>query len=274
MQSEEGQNGQNDDDQANEIDQSAHEGSLRECNLWSTCPPPASFLCRSAQVAPAALGQVKGRPAGCGGPVPYVENGRESEARLENIRQAEFFPDHSAPEGFRYAPDTLSETMERTLVQTFAQLPFRPFAFHGYFGKRRIVTYGYDYDYAERALRESGELPGFLLPLRGVAAAFAGVPADTLEQAMVTEYAPGAGIGWHRDKPMFSDVIAFSFLAPCVLRFRRKRNAAWDRYKQRLSPCSVYLLRGASRWEWYHSIPGVEALRYSVTFRNFMPERR
>ena len=31
-----------------------------------------------------------------------------------------------------------------------------------------------------------------------------------------------------------------------------------------------YLLRGPSRTEWEHSIPGVERLRYSITFRNFL----
>jgi hypothetical protein len=30
------------------------------------------------------------------------------------------------------------------------------------------------------------------------------------------------------------------------------------------------LLRGPSRTEWEHSIPGVESLRYSITFRNVL----
>ena len=33
-------------------------------------------------------------------------------------------------------------------------------------------------------------------------------------------------------------------------------------------PGSAYLLSGPARREWEHSIPALEALRYSVTFRN------
>ena len=35
-------------------------------------------------------------------------------------------------------------------------------------------------------------------------------------------------------------------------------------------PRSAYLLRGPVRRNWEHSIPPVEHLRYSVTFRNFV----
>src|SRR5947209_7224886 len=82
-------------------------------------------------------------------------------------------------------------------------LPFQPFEFHGYLGKRRVVSFGWRYDYAGRTLRGSDAIPPFLIPLRDQAAEFAGVSADSLQQILVTEYAPGAGIGWHRDKPMF-----------------------------------------------------------------------
>ncbi|MDB4893394.1 MAG: alkB, partial [Gemmatimonadetes bacterium] len=30
----------------------------------------------------------------------------------------------------------------------------------------------------------------------------------------------------------------------------------------------IYVLDGPARSEWEHSIPGVDALRYSITFRN------
>lgn len=178
------------------------------------------------------------------------------------------------PEGFCYAENVLTAAEERAMVEQFDALPFRPFEFHGYLGKRRIVSYGFRYDYGERALRDSAAIPDFLLPLRDRAAQFAQLPAESLEQVLVTEYASGAGIGWHRDKPMFSDVIAFSFGAPCVLRFRKKSGASWQRCKQLLLPRSAYRLSGPARWEWHHSIPGVEALRYSVTFRNFVAGRR
>jgi alkylated DNA repair dioxygenase AlkB len=80
--------------------------------------------------------------------------------------------------------------------------------------------------------------------------------------------AEAAGIGWHRDKAEFADVIAVSLGAPCTLRFRRKVGLCWQRATQRVNPRSAYLLRGPARSEWEHSIPALERLRYSVTFRS------
>jgi alkylated DNA repair dioxygenase AlkB len=174
------------------------------------------------------------------------------------------------PAGFAYRDDLIAPGDERILVERFAALPFQPFDFHGYLAKRRVVWFGWRYDYAGRTLRESPAMPDFLVPLREWAAAFAGVPADGLQQVLVTEYAPGAGIGWHRDKAMFADVVAVSFLASCVLRFRRKQGAGWERVSRGLAARSAYRLRGPARWEWEHSIPPVDGLRYSVTFRTFV----
>lgn len=185
--------------------------------------------------------------------------------------QADLFAVESrVPSGFDYREDLISLGEEHALVEFFATLPFQPFEFHDYLGKRRIVSFGYRYDYAGRTLRDSDSLPPPLLELRERAAAFAGISADGLQQILVTEYAPGAGIGWHRDKPMFEDVVAVSFLSPCVLRFRRKWAAGWDRLSHAVSPRSAYLLRGPARRDWEHSVPPVDRLRYSVTFRNFV----
>jgi alkylated DNA repair dioxygenase AlkB len=173
------------------------------------------------------------------------------------------------PSGFAYRVDAVSQRDAAALISIFETLPFKPFEFHGYLGNRRTVSFGWNYDYSGRALRKGEALPDFLLPLRAQAAVFAGVPPASLEQSTVTEYAPGAGIGWHRDKLDFQDVLAFSFLAPCNLRFRRKRSdGKWDRTAIMAEPRSLYLLRGDARTDWYHSIPPLKALRYSVTFRN------
>lgn len=174
--------------------------------------------------------------------------------------------------GFRYAADLFPSAAEQGFVATFRTLPFKPFEFHGYRGNRRIVSYGYRYDYADRALRKSEAMPDFLSRLREIASQFSGIAEDKLEQALVTEYAPGAGIGWHRDKPMFDDVVALSFLAPCVLRLRRQDGTGWQRRSIEIAPRSGYLLRGAVRSDWEHSIVPMEVLRYSVTFRSFRPD--
>jgi alkylated DNA repair dioxygenase AlkB len=178
----------------------------------------------------------------------------------------------SMPAGFRYKPDLFSPTAERDFVAQFEALPFKPFEFHGYQGNRRIVSFGYRYDYAGRTLRASEPMPGFLAPLRKIASQFSGIPSEKLEQALVTEYAPGAGIGWHRDKPMFEDVVALSFLAPCVLRLRRQDGTGRQRQSAEIAPRSGYLLHGPVRSEWEHSIVPMDVLRYSVTFRSFRPD--
>ena len=172
------------------------------------------------------------------------------------------------PAGFRYAPDLIDASEEARLVEAFAELPFKEFEFHGFLGKRRVVAFGFRYDYNGGGLQQAAPMPDFLLPLREHAAAFAGLPPERLAHALVTEYRPGTSIGWHRDRPHYDDVIGISLLTPCTFRLRRKRDAGWERASLRVDRRSIYLMRGPSRWEWEHSIPAVDALRYSITFRS------
>jgi alkylated DNA repair dioxygenase AlkB len=172
------------------------------------------------------------------------------------------------PEGFRYQGDLITATDEATLLERVRELPFREFEFHGYQGKRRVVSFGWRYDFSGRQLRKTDDMPDFLYALRAPAAAFAGLPPESLQHVLVTEYAAGAGIGWHRDKDVFDEIVGISLLAPCVFRLRRKVGETWERTSVVAEPRSAYLMSGPSRSEWEHSIPPVEALRYSITFRN------
>jgi alkylated DNA repair dioxygenase AlkB len=172
------------------------------------------------------------------------------------------------PDGFRHAADVIDAAEEARLVEAFADLPFKEFEFHGFLGKRRVVPFGFRYDYNGGGLQQAAPIPAFLEPLRERAAAFAALPPDRLAHALVTEYRPGTSIGWHRDRPHYDDVIGVSLSSPCTFRLRRKRGAGWERASLRLDRRSVYLMRGPSRWEWEHSIPAVDALRYSITFRS------
>ena len=172
------------------------------------------------------------------------------------------------PDGFRYLPELVSRSGEAALLEQVRALPFREFEFHGYTGKRRVVSYGWKYDFNDRALRKADDIPPFLLALRGSAAGFAGIDPVNLQHVLVTEYTAGAGIGWHRDKGEFGEVVGISLLSPCVFRLRRKAGDSWERVSLTAEPRSAYLLSGAARSDWEHSIPPVDALRYSVTFRN------
>jgi alkylated DNA repair dioxygenase AlkB len=184
--------------------------------------------------------------------------------------QAELFEiDRSnLPEGMRYRDGVLSETQERSLAHYIGQLPLRPFEFAGGFkGNRRVLSFGWRYDYTLQKLTEAAPVPAELYEIRETVAAWTGHPPGDLKQVLVTAYPPGAGIGWHRDKAMFGDVIGISLLAPCVFRLRRKAGERWERRSFEAQPRSAYLMSGPSRSVWEHSIPPLDKLRYSITFR-------
>ncbi len=173
------------------------------------------------------------------------------------------------PEGFRYESELIGTADEAALLVRVRTLPFRDFEFHGYTGKRRVVSFGWHYDFSARHLQKADDIPDFLLALRRPAAAFAGLEPGALRHVLVTEYGPGAGIGWHRDKAVFGETVGVSLLSPCVLRLRRKAGERrWERANVTAEPRSGYLLSGPARMEWEHSIPPVDSLRYSITFRN------
>jgi alkylated DNA repair dioxygenase AlkB len=182
--------------------------------------------------------------------------------------------------GFAYTRELISIGEENQLLLHIGELPFESFKFHGYEGKRRTVSFGWQYEFAGAGkLNKAGKIPEFILPLRTRAARFTGLPPESLEHVLVIEYGPGAGIGWHRDRPVFGDVIGVSLLAPCVLRFRREieadpagvaaksKRAQWQRVNLMAEPRSAYFLSGEARTEWQHSILRVDELRYSITFR-------
>ena len=171
------------------------------------------------------------------------------------------------PEGLSYAPELIGEQEERALVARIAELPFAPFEFHGFLGRRRTVSFGWSYRFDGSGLAETDPIPEWLLPLRARAAAFAGLEPEALVHALLIEYDVAAGLGWHRDRPVFGDVVGVSLLSPAPLRFRRRAGDAWQRFTLRAAPRSAYALRGAARTEWEHSLAPVATLRYSATFR-------
>jgi alkylated DNA repair dioxygenase AlkB len=171
------------------------------------------------------------------------------------------------PPGLRYQPSLVGEDEERALLAAFERFDFAPFEFRGFIGQRRTVSFGWRYDFDRGGLQRAAPIPPELLGLRGRVSGFADLSASALVHVLVTEYTPGAAIGWHRDRPEFGDVVGVSLASSCTFRLRRKADLGWERVSLPLPPRSAYLLAGPSRTEWEHSIPGVDALRYSVTFR-------
>ena len=159
------------------------------------------------------------------------------------------------------------------LVAAIERIDFREFEMRGQTAKRTVRHFGLDYDYDSWKIEPGEPLPEPLVPLAERCAELAGVAAADLAQTLVTRYPPGAGIGWHRDAPMFGIVVGASLLSACRMRFQRGKGEARRVFDGELEPRSVYVLTGESRTAWQHSIPATKALRYSVTFRTLRKPR-
>ncbi len=181
--------------------------------------------------------------------------------------QLDLFSTAEFPAGFRYANDVITPSQENRLLTEIQDLPFKAFDFHGHIGNRRTVSFGWSYDFALERIACAPPIPGFLADARRAAAHFAGMEPSSFQQALVTEYQPGAGIGWHRDKGVFEEVVGISLASACRFRLRRRCAGRWERVNLDARPRSAYLLSGPARSEWEHSIPPVDTLRYSITFR-------
>jgi alkylated DNA repair dioxygenase AlkB len=172
----------------------------------------------------------------------------------------------SQPEGLRYATDFVSPETEQRLISRIRDLPLQPFQFGQFEGKRRVASFGYRYDYELRQLQRSEPIPAWLHEIVTKVEAFGG-PETQIRQVLCTEYDVGVGIGWHRDKPHFDRIFGLSLGSACKFRFRRSAGKSWDRFTLDAEPRSLYMMSGASRRIWEHSIPAVESPRYSITFR-------
>jgi alkylated DNA repair dioxygenase AlkB len=170
------------------------------------------------------------------------------------------------PKGFMYQADLITPAEERTVIRTLESLEFQPFEFQGYIAKRRVIEYGYEYDFSSRKASGAPPIPEFLYWLRDRFADLAGVGHEELVECVIHEYPPGAPMGWHRDVPQFEVIVGVSLASACRMRLKPYR-AEGKPISIVLEPRSAYIMRGDARWKYQHSIPAVEELRYSITFR-------
>jgi alkylated DNA repair dioxygenase AlkB len=182
-------------------------------------------------------------------------------------RQGSLIESGSEIEGLLYREEFITREEETDLLERIRSLDFHQVKMRGVVARRRVIHYGVKYSFETFKATEGPPMPGFLLSLRERAAAFAGVSPEDLAEALLTEYPPGAPIGWHRDAHPFGIVIGVSLLSACRFRFRRGKVRAWETVDVPLPPRSAYVLTGPARTEWEHSIPPVRELRYSITFR-------
>lgn len=170
--------------------------------------------------------------------------------------------------GLTAAPDIISAGEERALIAHLAAADLEPFAFQQWTGKRLTRSFGWTYDFKTGRFAPSDPFPAWLRPIAARAAAFAGINAADIAQALLIEYGEGAGIGWHKDRPVFDHVIGISLGADAAMRFRRRTKAGFDRASLPLAPRGIYHLAGEARRDWEHSITEMPAPRWSITFRS------
>jgi alkylated DNA repair dioxygenase AlkB len=170
--------------------------------------------------------------------------------------------------GLKQAEAIVTPDEEQALIASIDAAGLSPFRFHGWHGKRLTASFGWTYDFETARFAPAAPIPAWLLPLRVKAAQFAGLNAQDLVQALLIRYDVGAGIGWHRDRPVFEHVIGISLGAPATMRFRRRRAGGFDRATAELTPRSIYHLSGEARHQWEHSIAEMPLTRWSITFRS------
>lgn len=185
--------------------------------------------------------------------------------------QLALFPDAPAPPavpGLMLLHDAISPALEAELAERIDAAPLTPFQFGQWEGKRLTANYGSAYDYQRARPVPAPPLPDWLTDVRDQLAPLMERAAEAFVQGLLIRYDPGAGIGWHRDRPQYGEVIGLSLSAPTTMRLRRrKEDGSFARTNLALPPRSLYLLSGEVRWEWEHSIAPMTVTRRSITFR-------
>jgi alkylated DNA repair dioxygenase AlkB len=170
--------------------------------------------------------------------------------------------------GLRMQPDLIDQAEEQMLIARIDAADLTPFRFQGWTGKRLTTSFGWSYDFEVGRPIEAPPVPDWLRPFRERVAVFGQLDPEDLIQVLLIRYDPGAGIGWHRDRPIYGHVLGLSLGEPATMRFRRRRTGGFERAAAPLEPRAAYHLGGPARHEWEHSIVALERPRWSITFRS------
>lgn len=176
--------------------------------------------------------------------------------------------------GLDYRGDFVSAAEHAGLIGHLEATELTPFRFQGWTGNRKTITYGWRYDFDDASFAPAEPIPDWLHSLRAKAAVFAKVAPDDFAHVLLARYDPGAGIGWHRDRPQFDQVVGISLGSPAVMRFRQRTDSGFRRASVHLEPRSAYLLSDEVRTAWEHSIVPGQTLRFSITFRTLSERGR
>lgn len=170
--------------------------------------------------------------------------------------------------GLSSAEAIISPAEEAALIAHIDDAGLSPFKFQQWTGNRLTRSFGWNYDFETERFAPTDPIPAWLEAVRERAAQFAGLEAADLVQALIIRYDAGAGIGWHKDRPIFEHVVGISLGEPATLRLRRRAKEKFERTSALLMPRSIYHLSGEARHDWEHSIAAMDETRWSVTFRS------
>lgn len=170
---------------------------------------------------------------------------------------------------FADSANFLGVAEEADLIRLIDAQPLPPFNFQGWLGKRLTVSFGFHYDFERGQFGATDPIPRWLTGIKARAAECAGLPDAELVQTLLIRYDPGAGIGWHRDRPVFEHVVGISLGSPAAMRFRKRTGAGFKRTSIPLESRAIYHLSGEARHGWEHSIVEMDVPRWSITFRSF-----
>jgi alkylated DNA repair dioxygenase AlkB len=174
------------------------------------------------------------------------------------------------PDGFVYYPNFITTGEETDICNAIMKIDLHPLIFQGYEAKRKVASFGYDWNFQTRVLTKGKEIPKqFEFLIKKVSEKISS-PNIQFAELLLTEYPIGSVINWHRDAPPFDIIAGISLLSDCTFRFR-----PYDKVKQSrkaiisfpLQRRSLYIMSGRSRTDWEHSIPAVKEVRYSITLR-------
>jgi alkylated DNA repair dioxygenase AlkB len=180
------------------------------------------------------------------------------------------FPDIFQPNGFSYHPDFLSTEEETELIKAISATSLHPLIFQGFAAKRKVQSFGVDYNFDKRSVSPGKQIPNDFHFLLLKAAHLLSLSVSDFGEMLVTEYPEGSVINWHRDALPFDIVVGISLLSDCIFRFR-----PYDKQKQNRNAIirfpvkrrSLYIIKDEARNDWEHSIDPVKQKRLSITLR-------
>lgn len=171
--------------------------------------------------------------------------------------------------GLVYRPDFLTPEEEAEILTVIPKLHLYKPRYGEYEAKRRVIGFGWGYDFDKKQFIPGPPLPQFLTKIQHKIAKWLDIPKERVVEALITEYPPGTTIGWHRDTEEFEKIIGVSLAGWARMRFR-PLSAIGDTRKiisLELEPRSSYIMQKDIRWKWQHSVAPTKVLRYSITFR-------